>query len=82
MSNKEVPLQGNAKYGGVSMIAIRTKDGLAIRVGSCANYQTARTEANALLAATSVYRCIHIRDKAGHRIATVNKTRIGDRQLG
>jgi hypothetical protein len=75
-------MNGKGKYGGVTLVAIRDRDGLAINVGTAADYKIGREHAILLLASTSRYRCIHIKDSAGHRITTVNKIRVGDRQLG
>jgi hypothetical protein len=66
----------------MKMVAVRESDGLRINIGSATSYQIARQQAQFVLAHTSRWRCIHIFDSAGHRIGTVTKVRVGERELG
>lgn len=68
-------MSGKGKYGGVSMIAVRERDGLEVNVGAAASYDIARSHAHLLLASTSAWERIYIRDSSGRRIATVVKHR-------
>jgi len=74
-------MQGSAKYGGVVLFAVRKRDNLVINVGTAKDYKIGRQHATLLLASSSAYRSVQIRDPKGHRIATVQKTQIGERKL-
>jgi hypothetical protein len=81
-ATKEVPMRGAGKYGTVTLIAVRDADGLEINVGTASDYKTGRAHAELLLRSTSRFRCIFVKDSAGHRIITVTKVKVGDRNLG
>jgi hypothetical protein len=75
-------MQGNAKYGGVVLVGVRAKDNLKVRLGTANTYKVGRDHANLILASSSQWSRIHIRDTKGNRIATITKMPVGERQLG
>lgn len=75
-------MQGAGKYGWVQLVGIRDSDGLRIKLGSARNLEDGRAHAQMMLASSSTFSRIYVRDSSGHRIVTVTKRRLGDRQLG
>lgn len=75
-------MRGSGKYGGVTLIAVRDKDGLEINVGTASDYKVGRAHAELILRSTSRFRRVYIKDAAGHRIITLTKAKVGERNLG
>jgi hypothetical protein len=75
-------MRGAGKYGGVTLIAVRDRDGLQINVGTASDYKVGRAHGEMILRSTSTYSRVYIKDKAGHRIITLAKAKVGERNLG
>jgi hypothetical protein len=74
-------MQGSAKYGGVVLMGVRARDNLKVRLGTATTYKTGRDHAHLILASSSQWDRIHIRDTKGNRITTVHKVKVGERRL-